>query len=101
MRARYFPRCGSGTVGMAGHAVWLVAVGRQSPRRQPLRPAPPSHSRDRGAPLKVPIMLSEQQVWSSALAMVRRYGNEAAMQAGMRIEVFAHEDDREAQRAWL
>ncbi len=46
-------------------------------------------------------MLSDNEVWVSAVAMVRRYGRDAALQAGMRIEVFAAEGERDAQRAWL
>jgi hypothetical protein len=46
-------------------------------------------------------MLSEREIYLAAQAMIRRYGDEAEIQAAMRADELMAEGDVDGQRAWL
>jgi hypothetical protein len=46
-------------------------------------------------------MLSEREIYLAAQAMIRRYGDEADVQAAMRADELMAEGDIEGQRTWL
>jgi hypothetical protein len=46
-------------------------------------------------------MLSEREIYMAAQAMIRRYGDEADVQAAMRADELMAAGDVDGQRAWL
>ena len=47
------------------------------------------------------MTLSEREIWTDALNMIRRYGRDAAGEARQRLNIFASEDELDGQLAWL
>jgi hypothetical protein len=48
-----------------------------------------------------PSLLLDRDIYSAALIMVKRYGEDAATQAAMRADVLGAENDTEGQREWI
>jgi hypothetical protein len=45
--------------------------------------------------------LTEREIWTGAINMIRRYGRGAASEARQRLDIFVSEDELDAQLAWL
>ena len=47
------------------------------------------------------VVLSDREVWVSALAMIQQHGPDAAIHARMHLDMFAAGDELDGQLAWL
>lgn len=45
--------------------------------------------------------MDEKEIWQSAAAMIKRYGDESAYEAGQRADQLLDEGDIEGQRTWM
>jgi hypothetical protein len=45
--------------------------------------------------------LTDREIWTGAINMIRRYGHEAASEARQRLDIFVCEDELDAQLSWL
>ena len=52
-------------------------------------------------PRPAAVTLSDREIWTGALHMIRRYGVDAANEARQRLDGFQSEEELDAQLAWL